>query len=68
KLIQEKEQRIKQLEAEISQHRAQLGKLDTTIQNAATKIENTKNDFMASYQNLVRQIEADRENMKKYLK
>jgi hypothetical protein len=68
KLIQDKEARIKQLEAEIKRHQEKLGKLDQTIASAATKIENTKNDFIASYDNLVRQIDADREKMKKYLK
>lgn len=66
--IQQKSEQIKKLTAEIEQHRAEMGKLDHEIQDATSKVSATKNDFVASYQLLVSQINFDVENMKKFLK
>jgi predicted nucleic acid-binding Zn-ribbon protein len=68
KTIQDKEAQIKMLQAEIQQHQQKLGKLDGEIKEADLSIANTKNDFMASYQNLVHQIQEDITKMKQYLK
>ena len=68
KTIQDKEAQIKMLQAEIQQHQQKLGKLDGEIKQADLSIANTKNDFFASYQNLVRQIQEDITKMKQYLK
>lgn len=68
KQIKAKEEQIKQLQADIKKSQTQLGKLDQDIQKAVQSIETTKGDFIASYQNLTKQIQADVEKMKKYLK
>lgn len=68
KQIKTKEEQIKQLQADIQKSQTQLGKLDQEIQKAVQSIETTKGDFIASYQNLTSQIQADVEKMKKYLK
>lgn len=66
--IKAKEQQIKKLQAEIKAHQDQLSGLDKEIQDAVDSIEGTKGDFFASYQNLTKQIQADVEKMKQYLK
>lgn len=66
--IKEKEAQILKLQKEIEQHKSAAGKLDNSIQNAVNNIENTKNDFIASYHHLTNQISVDIENMQKYLK
>lgn len=66
--IKDKEARIQQLQEEIKQHQTELGQLDSEIKSAVEKVESTKNDFIATYNLLVKQIANDLENMKKYLK
>lgn len=66
--IKEKEAQIKKLQAEIQEHQQKLGKLDGEIKQADLSIANTKNDFFASYQHLVKQIQADITKMQEYLK
>ena len=66
--IQHKTEQIQKLNAEIESHRKQLDKLRTDIAEASSKVETTKNDFIASYNSLVEQIQTDVENMKKFLK
>ena len=68
KVIQQKEAQIKQLQADIEQHRQQQAKLNKSIQSATTKVETTKNNFIASYNQVVSQIQADIEKMQRYLK
>lgn len=68
KTIKDKTAQIQRLQAEIEQHQAKLKKLDNAIGSAVSKIENTKNDFIASYKNLTKQISEDVDKMKKYLK
>jgi predicted nucleic acid-binding Zn-ribbon protein len=68
KTIQDKEAQIKKLQAEILEHQQNLGKLDGDIKQADLSIANTKNDFFASYQNLVKQIQEDITKMQEYLK
>lgn len=67
KLVQEKEAQIKKLQQEIEQHRAQAEKIKAEVGKAQGKMETTKNNFIASYNNLVRQIHNDVERMKQYL-
>ena len=59
---------ILQLQKEIKQDQITAGKLETSVNSAVNNIENTKNDFIASYKNLVNQIGVDMDNMKKHLK
>lgn len=66
--IKAKAQQIKKLTMEIEAHQKKSESLKKEISNASVKVENTKNDFFASFQNLVSQIKQDIENMKKYLK
>lgn len=66
--VQQKQQQIEQLQAEITKEKAQVETLRGEIAEANTKIETTKNNFIASYNALVKQIAADVENMKNYLK
>ena len=66
--VKAKAQQIKKLTMEIEAHQKKSESLKKEISNASIKVENTKNDFFASFQNLVSQIKQDMENMKKYLK
>lgn len=66
--IQAKAEQIKRLTAEIEAHQQQLQQLRQDISEASVKVESTKNDFIASYNALVEQIQSDVENMKQYLK
>jgi predicted transcriptional regulator len=66
--IQQKAEQIKKLTQEIEQHRQQSEKLKLEIGDATGKVESTKNNFIASYNALVSQIQADVDNMKRYLK
>lgn len=66
--IQAKTEQIQKLNAEIEANQKQLEVLRRDIAEAAVKVETTKNDFIASYNSLVEQIQADVEHMKKFLK
>lgn len=82
KQIGSKEQEIKQLDEfvkaktveiqkltkEIESHQKRANQLRQQIANSSVKVENTKNDFIASYNALVGQIAKDVESMKNYLK
>ncbi|MBX2928708.1 MAG: hypothetical protein KF852_12810 [Saprospiraceae bacterium] len=66
--VQAKTEQIRQLTAEIEAHQKQAGQLQKEIGQASAKVETTKNDFIASYNALVEQIQADVDSMKKFLK
>ena len=66
--IQQKAEQVKKLTQEMEQHHQQMELLQKEIQGATTKMETTKNNFIASYNLLVAQILKDVENMKNYLK
>ncbi|MFK7979552.1 MAG: hypothetical protein AB8G86_06195 [Saprospiraceae bacterium] len=66
--IQQKAQHIKKLTQEIEQSQKQLAGIKSEISGAVSKVETTKNNFIASYNVVVAQIQSDVENMKKYLK
>ncbi|MBK7408334.1 MAG: hypothetical protein IPL49_16560 [Saprospirales bacterium] len=65
--INEKAEAIKKLTLEIEAHRKKLDQLKQEIVQASQKVESTKNDFIASYNSLVSQIQLDIDNMKKHL-
>ena len=67
-VIKQKAEQIRQLTAEIDQHRKDITKLNDEIGQATVKVAQTQQDFAASYQSLVGQIEQDVTNMKNYLK
>ncbi len=66
--IQAKAEQIKRLTQEIETHQQQVQHIQQELAEASVKVESTKNDFIASYNALVEQIQADVENMKIYLK
>ena len=66
--IQQKAKHIKKLTEEIEQAQQQLGGIKKEISGAVSKVETTKNNFIASYNVVVAQIKGDVEKMKKYLK
>ena len=67
-LIKEKTEQIKRLTKEIEQHKNLKHKLSSEISNSAVKVETTKNNFIASYKNLIGQIQKDMQNIQTYLK
>lgn len=67
-VVKNKAEKIKALTKEIEGHQQQVSQLQKQIKEASLKVETTKNDFIASYNALVTQINTDLENMKKYLK
>ncbi len=66
--IQQKQKQIDKLQKEIEADKKKVQKMKSEISGAAAKVEKTKNDFIASYNSIVAQIQADMEKMKKYLK
>ena len=66
--IKQKAQQIKKLSEDIEQHQKQLAAIKKEISGAVVKVETTKNNFIASYNALVVQIQNDVEKMRQYLK
>lgn len=67
KSIQEKSERIKQLTNQITQIQKKVQTTKTSMQEASQKINVTKSNFIASYNELRGQIESDIEKMTQYL-
>lgn len=67
-VIQQKAEQIKQLTKEIEEHQRRSEQLKKEIKQASGKVESTKNNFIASYNALVAQINQDMDRMRKYLK
>lgn len=63
-----KEAKIRELMQEIEAHGRQIEALRQEVSEATVKVESTRNDFTASYNFLVKQIESDIEKMQQYLK
>ncbi len=68
KAIRTKEAQIKKLESEITALRSKVGKADSSLKSEEAKVRKTQSDFVASYNNLYNQIQADIEKMTNYLK
>jgi len=66
--IKVKAEQIKRLTQEINAHQKERDTLKKTIQESVIKVDSTKNNFIVSFDNLVKQIQGDMENIKKYLK
>lgn len=66
--VQIKAETIKKLTEEIHALQQKSEALKQEIQRASAKVDSTKNDFVASYQSLIAQIQRDMENMKMHLK
>lgn len=67
-LVKSKAEQIKKLTEEIEKHQREAEKMRADIQQKTSKIETTKNDFIATYNQLVGQIGDDVVKMKEYLK
>lgn len=67
KNIADKTAQIKQLTEQISQIQQKVNQKKKAVEEANEKINTTKNDFIASYELIKGQIEADVANMQKYL-
>ena len=67
-IIKAKAAQIKALTQEIEASQKKVNVLKDQIEHASVKVENTKNDFIASYNMLVAQIDKDVDSIKKYLK
>ncbi len=66
--LKQKAEQIRKLTQEMEGHRSEMEKLEHEIKEATSKVADTKNDFVASYQTVVSQINLDVENMKRFLK
>lgn len=65
--IARKQEQIRVLEEEIAAQQKRLERVRKEISQATAKIEGTRSDFVASYDNLVSQIKKDIENINTYL-
>ncbi len=68
KTIQEKTAQIKKLTQEIEAHQKKIEAIQKTIDDSSMKVETTKTRFDASINFVLKQINLDVANMKKYLK
>src|SRR5690606_2819927 len=66
--IKTKTDQITKLTEEIKSHQEGLEKLKLELAEAQEKISTTTNDFIASYNNLVAQIQDDIEKIRQFLK
>lgn len=67
-MISKKTAQIEALNKEIEDHKSQLSKIKSQVDEAGAKIEKTKQNFIASYNHVVNQVKDDIEKMKDYLK
>ncbi|MBP8085910.1 MAG: hypothetical protein KAY48_01395, partial [Saprospiraceae bacterium] len=65
--IKNKESEIEKLKADLQAHRQQIGDLEKEINVASDKLAQTANDFEATYQALVGQIQGDVRNIESHL-
>jgi chromosome segregation ATPase len=66
--IASKAAKIKELTQQIETHQKKQEVLGKEIKAASSKVASTKNDFIASYNSLVSQIQEDINNIQQYLK
>lgn len=65
--IKTKEAEIEKLKADLEDHRKQIGGLEVEINEASEKITQTADDFAATYQALLSQIEQDINHIESHL-
>lgn len=65
--IKNKEAEIEKLKSDLVVHRQQIGSLEQEINTASEKLSQTANDFEASYQSLLGQIQLDVKNIESNL-
>lgn len=68
KAIEEKTAMIRRLENEVADLRKVVSKAGDSMESEEKKVNKTRADFIASYNNLFNQISADIDKMKNYLK
>ncbi len=66
--MQQKAEQIKQLTQQIEADRQRAEQIRKELQDSTVKIENTKADFEATFQSVVGQMQGDVEKMQQYLK
>ena len=67
-MIQSKAEQIKQLTQQIEEHRQASERIRSEIGDSTVKIENTKADFEATFSNVAGQIQADIAKIQEHLK
>ncbi len=65
--IQDKQAQIEKLKLDLEEHRKQIGTLENEINSASDKLGQTANDFAATYQALLGQIQTDVKNIESHL-
>jgi hypothetical protein len=65
--IKNKEAEIEKLKSDLEAHRSSIANLETEINSASEKLAQTANDFEASYQALLGQIEGDIRQIESHL-
>lgn len=68
KAAAQKRKQIEQLTKEIESHEQESAQIKEQITDASVKVENTKNNFVVTYQLLIGQIQEDIRKMQTYLK
>ena len=66
-LILQKEQQLQKIGEEIKQHQERTNLLHKELAESTSKVESTKNNFLATYQNISDTIKNDISNIQKYL-
>jgi predicted RNase H-like nuclease (RuvC/YqgF family) len=66
--VKAKEEEIKKLQQGIEQTKQKYVELSQQIKDATRHIESTKNDFVATYESLVGQIQGDLNKIQEYMK
>jgi len=67
-MMQQKSEQIKQLTQQIEEHRQRAEQIRKELSDSTIKIENTKADFEATFASVVGQMQGDVEKMKSFLK
>ncbi|MEO7175164.1 MAG: hypothetical protein ABIV51_04940 [Saprospiraceae bacterium] len=67
-LVKDKHTQLEKLQTEIAQHQEQMSKNREQMSEAAQRLEQTRQDFLASFELINGQIKQDLQNMKAYLK
>ncbi len=68
KAVEHKRKQIAQLTKEIEAHEQETAQIKEQITDSTVKVENTKNNFVVTYQLLTSQIQEDIRKMQSYLK
>ena len=68
KAVEQKRKQIAQLTKEIEAHEQESAQIREQITDSTVKVENTKNNFVVTYQLLTSQIQEDIRKMQSYLK